>query len=181
MAAGVQPRPPIHLEPWSDADLPLLRRLLGDPAMTAFLGGPEPEAKLAERQERYARPGSGQFKIVEDAGGADGGSGGAGWVGYWEADWHGDAVYEVGWAVVPEAQGRGYAQAATRRLIDVIRRDGDRRFVHAYPSVENGPSNAICRRLGFTLLEAREFEYPKGHWMLCNDWQLDLEQESGGR
>ena len=44
----------------------------------------------------------------------------------------------------------------------------------AYPSVDNPPSNAICRKLGFTLVEAREFEYPTGHFMQCNVWRLDL-------
>jgi hypothetical protein len=24
------------------------------------------------------------------------------------------------------------------------------------------------------LLGATQFEYPKGHWMLCNDWRLAL-------
>jgi len=46
--------------------------------------------------------------------------------------------------------------------------------MHAFPSVDNAPSNAICRRLGFELLEACEFEYPKEHFMTCNDWRLDL-------
>ncbi len=50
----------------------------------------------------------------------------------------------------------------------------DRPFVHAFPSVANGPSNALCRKLGFALVEERDFEYPKGHFMRCNDWQLDL-------
>jgi RimJ/RimL family protein N-acetyltransferase len=48
--------------------------------------------------------------------------------------------------------------------------------VHAYPSIDNSPSNAICRRLGFELMGDDEFEYPKGHFMRCNDWRLDLEQ-----
>jgi hypothetical protein len=48
------------------------------------------------------------------------------------------------------------------------------RFVHAFPSVANAPSNAICRKLGFTLLEECEFEYPRGSFMRCNDWRLDL-------
>jgi hypothetical protein len=43
-----------------------------------------------------------------------------------------------------------------------------------HPSVDNPPSNAICRKLGFTLLEERQFEYPVGNFMLCNVWQLDL-------
>ena len=64
----------VRLEPWSEADLDLLRGLVGDPAMMEHLGGPEPEAKVAERHGRYVQPGSNQFKIV--AGGE-----GAGWVG----------------------------------------------------------------------------------------------------
>jgi hypothetical protein len=28
--------------------------------------------------------------------------------------------------------------------------------------------------LGFELVEACEFEFPKGHFMTCNDWRLDL-------
>jgi hypothetical protein len=36
------------------------------------------------------------------------------------------------------------------------------------------PSNGICRRVGFELLGEERFEYPKGHWMQCNDWRLLL-------
>jgi RimJ/RimL family protein N-acetyltransferase len=139
--------------------------------MTQHLGGPERPAKLAERQARYEQPGSMQFKIVDDATGE-----GAGWVGYWEREWHGERVYEIGWAVIPEFQGRGIAGAATLELIEIARSERACRFIHAYPSVENGRSNAICRKLGFTLLGARELEYPKGSFMRCNDWRLDLSE-----
>jgi len=33
--------PLISLRPWAEQDLPLLERLMGDPAMTEYLGGPE--------------------------------------------------------------------------------------------------------------------------------------------
>ena len=46
--------------------------------------------------------------------------------------------------------------------------------MHALPKVDNAPSSAICRKLGFELLEAHEFEFPKGHFMTCKDWRLDL-------
>ena len=46
--------------------------------------------------------------------------------------------------------------------------------MYAFPSVDNPPSNAICRKLGFTLLEAQGFEYPPGNRMRCNVWRLDL-------
>jgi RimJ/RimL family protein N-acetyltransferase len=48
--------------------------------------------------------------------------------------------------------------------------------MRAFPSVDNGASNAICRKLGFELLGELEFEYPPGHGrvMLTNDWRFDL-------
>lgn len=152
----------VRLERWGPHDLALLTALLGDPAMMEHLGGPETPEQLASRQARYEQT-PGMYKIV------DGESVGS--VGFWE---RGDDAYEVGWSVLPAHQGRGYATAGMQLLLDVIRAEGDRRYVHAYPSVENGPSNAICRKLGFTLLGAQEFEYPKGQFMRCNDWQLDV-------
>jgi RimJ/RimL family protein N-acetyltransferase len=157
----------VRIEPWGEGDLALLQQLVGDPAMMEHLGGPESAEKIAERQERYARPGSGMFKIV--AAGEDVGS-----VGAWEREWRGRTVYEVGWSVIPAFQGRGIASAATALVLARVRAGGVHRYVHAFPGVDNPGSNAICRRLGFTLLEVCRFEYPPGRWMECNDWQLDL-------
>src|SRR3954447_5550242 len=91
-------------------DLPLLEQCLADPAMTVHLGGPESVQKIAERQARYERPGSKQFKIVDEAR-----EQGVGWVGYWERDANRAPVYEIGWAVIPAFQGRGIAGAADPR------------------------------------------------------------------
>ena len=52
--------------------------------------------------------------------------------------------------------------------------------MHAYPSVDNAPSNAICRRLGFRLAGAVDVEYPPGTTMRCNDWRLDLAAAAAG-
>ena len=159
----------VRLEPWGKDDLPLLERLLGDPKMTEHLGGPESAEKLAERQARYEQEGSGMFKIVDEASGEAVGS-----VGYWERPWRDEDVYETGWSVLPEFQGRGIAAAATSQVIALARSERRLRYLHAFPSVDNAASNAICRKLGFTLLGAEEFEYPKGSFMRCNDWRLDL-------
>ncbi len=35
------------------------------------------------------------------------------------------------------------------------------RSLHAFPSIDNGPSNAVCRKAGFTLLGHHPFEYPR--------------------
>ena len=162
----------VRLEPWGADDLQLLRRLVGDPAMMEHLGGPESEEKIIERQARYERRGNGKgwaFKIIEEATGEP-----VGWVGYWERSWKGEEVWESGWSVLPEFQGGGFAASGTARAMEHAREDGRRRFVHAFPAVENAPSNAICRKLGFTLLGELEFEHPKGNFMQCNDWRLDL-------
>jgi peptidoglycan/xylan/chitin deacetylase (PgdA/CDA1 family)/GNAT superfamily N-acetyltransferase len=149
-----------HLEPWGEGDLELLHRLLGDPAMMVHLGGPESPEKIAERHAKYARPDSHQFKIVADGQGV-------GWVGYWERG----EDYEIGWSVLPGFQGRGIAADAARQLMQLAR-DRD---IHAYPAVDNAPSNALCRKLGLTNLGPREFEYPPGTgtFMACNDWVLE--------
>lgn len=164
----------VRLEPWGSEDLWLMQRLLGDPQMTEHLGGPESEQKIAERQARYEQPGSRQYKVVIDQPGTAVGA-----VGYWEKEWRDTTVWEVGWLVLPEHQGRGLASAGMRALLELVRRDPiPHRLVHAFPSVANPPSNAICRKLGFELLDAIDFEYPPGSGgvLRCNDWRLDLDQ-----
>jgi hypothetical protein len=37
-----------------------------------------------------------------------------------------------------------------------------------------GDPEMICRKLGFTLVEEAELEYPPGNFMRCNDWRIDL-------
>jgi RimJ/RimL family protein N-acetyltransferase len=154
----------VHLEPWGADDLPLLEQTVGDAAMMKYLGGPESPEKMAERQEKYSRRDSGMYKIVDDESGRA-----VGHLGYWAKDWRGETVHEVGWFVLPEFQGQGVAVEAMRQLIPLA----GSRPVHAFPNVENAASNAICRKLGFTLLGDMEFEYPAGHWMRCNDWRLE--------
>jgi RimJ/RimL family protein N-acetyltransferase len=142
----------------------LVTALNGDPAMMRHLGGPESPEKLAERQAKYELPGSGMFKVMLD-------DVAVGSVGYWE---RGDEGWETGWSVLPAWQGRGVATEAMQLLIPLARRERRHRFMHAYPSVENPASNAICRKLGFTLLGAKDFEYPPGNQLRCNDWRLEL-------
>ena len=159
----------VRIVPWGAGDRPLLEQTLSDPAMTQHLGGPESPEKIAGRQAKYEQPGSGQFKIVLEPTG-----GGVGWVGYWGRTWQGEEVYEIGWSVLTAFQGRGIAGRATAQALEAARSEGKHRFVHAFPSVENAPSNAICRKVGFTLLGERDFEYPPGHAMRSNDWRFDL-------
>jgi len=146
---------------------------MGDPAMTEHLGGPENPEKIRERNERYSEnlePGMGaMFVIVAGQEAAAAGS-----VGYWPRKWHGELVWETGWSVLPEFQCQGIATNATRLVIEKARAENSHRFLHAFPSAKNGPSNAICRKVGFTLEGEVDFEYPLGNLMRCNNWRLDL-------
>jgi RimJ/RimL family protein N-acetyltransferase len=161
----------VRIERWGPDDLPLLHKLHGDPVMMEHLGGAWSAEQIEERHERYLRlePPDAMFTIVDEDGGQSLGS-----VGYWEREWRGEQVYETGWFVLPEFQGRGIAVAGTRQAIDLAAAERRHRFMHAFPNVQNTASNAICRKLGFTLLEDLEFEYPKGSFMRCNDWRLEL-------
>ena len=98
----------------------------------------------------------------------------AGSIGYWEMEWQDQPIWETGWSVLPEFQGQGIATRATAIIIERVRAERKHRFLHAFPSVDNGPSNAICRKSGFVLQGQADFEFPPGHLMRCNDWRLDL-------
>jgi RimJ/RimL family protein N-acetyltransferase len=165
--------PAVHLEPWERQDLRLLVRLVGDAGMMRHLGGREMPDQIAARHQRYLQVGPAgtgrMFKIVDDESAAAVGS-----VGYWPRQWQGEQVYETGWAVLPQYQGRGIASAATAQVIELARAEHTHRYIHAFPSIDNRPSNAICRKLGFTLVSECEIEYPKQHLMRCNDWRLEL-------
>ncbi|HEX5597958.1 MAG TPA: GNAT family N-acetyltransferase [Micromonosporaceae bacterium] len=171
MADHVDPRQ-VRIEPWGEGDLDLLQRI-NTPEMKRYLGGPEPDERMLERHERYVRfadTGKGcLFRIVLLPEREKVGS-----IGYWERSWHGETVYEMGWSVLTPYQGRGIATAALAAVIAAARDRHTHRYAHAFPSVDNVASNAVCRRAGFELLGETEFEFPPGRFMRSNDWRRDL-------
>ena len=168
----------VALRPWAAGDLQLLQRLLGEPEMMRHLGGPESPDALRARHERYLLADPEKNGLFAVTIGSDAEA--VGWVGYWEAEWRGETVWECGWSILPEAQGRGVATAAAALLIDDARSRGTHRWLHALPSVDNVASNALCRTLGFELVGEAEVDYPRGHMMQSNDWRLDLAAPTGG-
>ncbi len=160
----------VELVPWGEDDLWLLRRT-NAPEMTEHLGGPETEEQLLRRHHRYtALDGPGQmYRVTLAATGETVGS-----IGYWERPWQGGLVWETGWGILPEYQGRGLASRAARAVADAARADGRHRHLHAFPDVHHPASNAVCRKAGFHLLGEVAFEYPKDHWITSNNWRLDL-------
>ena len=157
----------ITLTPWSAADHDLLLAINGDPVQMAQVGGAETAEKIADRNAKYALDPN-QLKIAVDGEPA-------GWVGVWVREWRGEQVWEIGWSVLRAFQGRGVAKRAARGAIEHARAIEDApRALHAFPNVDNAPSNGVCRALGFTLLGETTFEYPPGHFDTVNDWRLEL-------
>ncbi|MEU1145309.1 GNAT family N-acetyltransferase [Streptomyces sp. NPDC005863] len=161
--------PRMRLEPWSDeGGLALLLRL-NTPGMTAHLGGPETHEKVRDRHRRYLEldDKGRMFRITLD--GETAGS-----IGFWETTWQGETVWETGWGVLPEFQGRGVAADAARLVADEARAAGRHAHLHAFPATDHAASNAVCRKAGFTLRGEATIEYPKGNWHPCNDWRLTV-------
>ena len=161
------------LQPWSEDDLSLLEELLGNPVMMEHLGGPESPEQIRKRHQRYLQlpETDHMFKIILSSAS---GSEAVGSMGYWQKSWRDQLVYETGWSILPAFQGRGLATKAGELIIEQARLENRHQFLHAFPAVENASSNAICRKLGFVLVGTDEFEYPPGHFMVCNDWRFDL-------
>ena len=60
-------------------------------------------------------------------------------------------VSEIGYMLVPSAARHGYASEGVTRLLDLLFREERHRRVFADTDPDNAPSNALLKRLGFTL------------------------------
>ncbi|MGH2676425.1 MAG: GNAT family N-acetyltransferase [Actinomycetota bacterium] len=150
----------MELRDISMEDLPLYERVLTDPDMMSELGGPLPKQGLSEKLRGIVESidaGTVWFSVIVP----DGVVGdGAGTVCIWDHDWNGERISEIGWMVLPAFQGRGLATAAVRSILRKARSESRWDMIHAFPAVTNAPSNAICRKTGFSKIEECDFPLP---------------------
>jgi RimJ/RimL family protein N-acetyltransferase len=134
-------------------DVDLYVRMRCDPVMMAELGGPLPRDGIEAKVERDVADAESDrawiLMIVPDEAQPDQV---AGSVVLWTNVDHDEPYSEIGWMVLPEFQGRGLGKKAVRALLEQARDEDRWGLVHAFPGVSNGPSNGICRALGFTLV-----------------------------
>ena len=159
----------IKLKKYDELNSFLLERLMGDPKMTEYLGGPETKKKLNARHQKYLTI-EGCYTIVDTKSGKS-----VGWIGNWEIIKNEEQAWETGFSVLPEYQGRGIATEAIKLLIRILK-EGKFKFIYAFPHINNTPSNSICRKAGFTLIGEEEGEYPPGTIIKCNNWRFDLSE-----
>ena len=142
--------------------------------MMTYLGGAEDRAALEKCHTRYlALAPSGIGEMFTIAFGPEFTT--VGTTGYWQKRWNDDDTFETGWQIFKEFAGRGIATQAALAVVALLRKKRERRFVHAFPSIENAASNRVCENAGFTNAGETVFEYPKGSFMRCFDWYYDLE------
>ena len=147
-----------------------------DPVMMEHLGGPlDPDAVPALHAKRLAgieRGDTWYFTIRL----GDGPPVGA--VCLWHDEGHPPGTSEAGWSVLTDYQGRGIATAAVRKLVEMAHADGRWGEIHAWPSVDNAASNALCRSLGFRHVGSADFVF-RGQPLRCNDWVLSAPDSDG--
>lgn len=135
------------LRPPEAGDLDGFAAFGADPEAVRFLGGPQPRAvawrTLVALAGSRALHGFGMVSVIEKASGR--------WIGRlgsWQPEgWPGT---EIGWGLLPAAQGRGYARegavAAADWAVDHLGWDD---IIHTIDPA-NAPSAALARNLGAT-------------------------------
>ena len=135
----------LQLRPPVESDLDGWAELMADPESARFIGGPQlrPAAwrGLASMAGSWALKGYGMFSVVEKATGR--------WVGRlgpWQPEgWPGT---EVGWGLMREHWGKGYAVEAASAAIDwAFDELGWSEVIHCIDP-QNTPSQNVARRLG---------------------------------
>ncbi|HZP53646.1 GNAT family N-acetyltransferase [Actinocrinis sp.] len=171
----------MHLRDVELSDVDAYIRMRCDPVMMAELGGPLPPEGMAEKVRRDVETvasGRGWIKMIIPDEAAPHVV--AGNVVLWShedeepdcADPAPAVFCEIGWMVLPEFQGRGLAKLAVRELLRLAHEDGRWGRIHAFPGATNGPSNGICRSLGFTLDGKRDVTFA-GRVLHTNHWSID--------
>lgn len=140
-------------------DLDWLARLLGDSAVGQFLGGPKDRAG-AENVLRvrgldyYAQhPGLGMWATIERATGTP--------VGFHVLNHiHGEPDIQVGYALFPEAWGRGYATEMSVRLLEYGFADVALSQITAITNLDNTASQHVLLKAGLERRGERSFTHP---------------------
>ena len=162
---------PVVLRLYAESDRRLTLALESDPAVVGHLGGPvDPDAAARVHERRIAGVAAGDliYTIVPDVG-ADP----IGIIAIWRSEWDGRPVHELGAMLLRKHQARGVAGRAFELLLPLALEQGVTEL-HAFPSVTNGPSNAIMRKLGgFRRLEDCDLDY-EGRPLRCAHWVRDL-------
>ena len=147
--------PRLRLRAHTAADFPACVLLWNDPIVTRFIGGrPYTEEEVWQRVQRYAGSwmllGHGFWVIEEKTTGKL-----VGEIGIMDAKRDIEPSFgddrELGWALLPEVHGRGYASEALQAVLDWEHRIFNAPCLVALIDPDNAPSIKLARKFGFTV------------------------------
>lgn len=152
--APVIETPRLRLRGHTAADLPACIPLWNDPIVTRFIGGrPFTKEEVWQRLQRYAGSwvllGHGFWVIEEKATGKV-----IGEIGIMDAKRDIDPPFgdnlELGWALLPEVHGKGYASEALETVLAWERDVFNAPSVICIIDPDNAPSIKLAQKFGFT-------------------------------
>jgi RimJ/RimL family protein N-acetyltransferase len=148
------------LRPFRESDLDAYTAMLQAPAVRASLhlpddiGREQAFSQMAGWLGMWQLRGTGQWALQEKETGAFVGRAGSHWPE--RADWPG---IEIGWTLLPEHWGKGYATEAGAAARDHVFAYHDVDAIYSVILPANTASQAVARRLGFTPWEERTFKF----------------------
>lgn len=150
------------LRRWRDNDRPAFAAICADPEVMQWLGGVLTREQADERIDRveatFERVGYGRFLIERKAD-----SRFLGWCGVMPCHESVTPIAgqpEMGWRLIRDAWGEGYASEAARAALDDAFGRLGMAEVLAYTSPANLRSQAVMQRLGMAREAHRDFDHP---------------------
>lgn len=170
-------------------DLELFERMFCDPVHMADLGGPQEKEKVPSilaKQVSYVEKDKGWvYKIIpededwvkspppnpETTENYFDWRRGVGTLCLWEGFVNDAPATEIGWGVIPLYQHNGFATKALSLFLEKAKIDGRWGVIHAMTSINNYPSNLLCKKAGFNFIESCEMDYderkiPANHYTI---------------
>jgi RimJ/RimL family protein N-acetyltransferase len=155
--------PRLILRAYTDADREAFAALNGDPRVGDWLGGAidraASDALLDRINADIAEHGWGLWAAERKADGQLLGFTGLATVK--EGALPVGAAVEIGWRLIPEAWGQGFATEGARAALDWGLANLDVAEVIAFTAATNLKSQAVMVRLGMTADPARDFDHPR--------------------
>lgn len=167
------------LRPFREDDVDAYNAILRSPQVRASLHLPDDVGRyeawlsIAQQLGQWELRGTGQWALEAKTDGVLVGRAGMHWPA--RADWPG---IEIGWTLHPDQWGKGYATEAGGAAVAYAFAHHDVDALYSVILPENDASQAVARRLGFTLWETRALSHlpalDHGIWRLRRDDYREL-------
>jgi RimJ/RimL family protein N-acetyltransferase len=139
------------LVPFAPEHLDGLFKMNSDPAVMTYLGAPQTRdavaASITRQQGKWAELGFGWWAVIERATDELIGAACLQHLGHVETN-----PLEIGWRLMPSAQGKGYATEAGQAAMDYAFNVAGETYLTAVTAPDNKASARVMQRLGMTYI-----------------------------